>query len=108
MPAWACWYIGSRVTSRPSKTTLPPSASIRPIVMRKLVVLPAPLGPEQPDDLAAVHVEIDPVDHLAAAVPLFQPADLEQGHRSILLDRRSDPPVVVGRRVRADRLAVAR
>src|SRR3954447_6736274 len=41
-------YIGSLVTSRPSKRTLPPSQSIRPMVIRKLVVLPAPLGPSRP------------------------------------------------------------
>ncbi len=48
MPAQARWYIGSLVTSRPSNITWPASASIRPIVMRKLVVLPAPLGPSRP------------------------------------------------------------
>ena len=48
MPARARWYIGSRVTSRPSNMTVPPSESIRPMVMRKLVVLPAPLGPSRP------------------------------------------------------------
>ena len=48
MPARARRYIGSRVTSRPSNKTEPPSASIRPMVMRKLVVLPAPLGPSRP------------------------------------------------------------
>ena len=41
-------YIGERVTSLPSNKTVPPSASIRPIVIRKLVVLPAPLGPSRP------------------------------------------------------------
>ena len=48
MPARARRYIGSLVTSRSSKMTEPPSASIKPIVIRKLVVLPAPLGPSRP------------------------------------------------------------
>ena len=48
MPALARRYIGSRVTSRPSNLTVPPSESIRPMVIRKLVVLPAPLGPSSP------------------------------------------------------------
>ena len=55
--------------------------------MRKLVVLPAPLGPSRPDDLAPLDLVVDAVDDLAAAVPLFQSADLQEGHRSILLDR---------------------
>ena len=79
MPARARRYIGKRVTSRPSNMTVPPSASIRPIVIRKLVVLPAPLGPSRPDDLAALDLVVDAVDDLAAAIPFFQPADLQAG-----------------------------
>src|SRR3954464_14213424 len=48
MPSRARLYIGRLVTSCPSKSTFPPSALIRPIVIRKLVVLPAPLGPSKP------------------------------------------------------------
>ena len=52
--------------------TWPASGSIMPQVMRKLVVLPAPLGPKQPDDLAAFDVKVDAVDDAAAAVVLHQ------------------------------------
>src|SRR5438105_3458234 len=34
--------------SLPSNVTWPPSEAISPIVIRKLVVLPAPLGPSRP------------------------------------------------------------
>ena len=37
------------------------------------------VGPEQPDDLAPLDLVIDAVDHLAAAVPLLQAADLQAG-----------------------------
>ena len=46
-----------------------------PQVMRKVVVLPAPLGPKQPDDLAGLDLEIDAVDDAAAAVRLHQAAN---------------------------------
>jgi hypothetical protein len=39
------------------------------------------VGPEEADDLALVDVELDPVHHLATAVPLLQGADFQQGHR---------------------------
>ena len=43
--------------------------------------LARPVGPEQTDDLALVHLEVDAVDHLAASVPLLQATGFEQGHR---------------------------
>ena len=46
-----------------------------PQAMRKVVVLPAPLGPEQPDDLARVDFEVDAVDDAPAAVRLHQSAN---------------------------------
>lgn len=48
MPRRARWYMGRLETSLPSKETLPPSGSIMPMVMRKLVVFPAPLRPRRP------------------------------------------------------------
>ena len=48
MPARACLYIGMVVTSRPPNITCPASGLIMPIVMRKLVVFPAPLRPSSP------------------------------------------------------------
>src|SRR5438270_11720440 len=48
MPRRARWYIGSPVTSSPLNVTRPPLGAIWPVAMRKLVVLPAPLGPSSP------------------------------------------------------------
>ena len=76
-PSRARRYMGQWVTSMPLRMTLPASGSIMPQVMRKLVVLPAPLGPKQADDLAAIDAEIDAVDHAAAAVGLHQSLDFE-------------------------------
>ena len=45
--------------------------------MLKLVVLPAPFGPEEPDHLAGRHAERDPVHDLPAAVALHEPDGLE-------------------------------
>ena len=43
-----------------------------------MVVLPAPLGPEQPEDLAARDLEVDAADGLVLAVGLAQAADLDR------------------------------
>ena len=48
MPSRARLYMGSLVMSRSSKTTLPLSGVIMPMIMRKVVVLPAPLRPSRP------------------------------------------------------------
>ena len=48
MPERAWRYMGSMVTSLPSKATRPASGVIMPMVIRKLVVLPAPLRPSRP------------------------------------------------------------
>ena len=38
------------------------------------------VGTEQADDLPFLDLEIDPIDHLAAAVSLDQSFDLQDGH----------------------------
>ena len=48
MPRRARRYIGRLVTSSPLNMTWPPLGVIWPVAMRKLVVLPAPLGPSRP------------------------------------------------------------
>ena len=48
MPCRARLYMGMPVTSMPSKITAPSSGRIMPMVMRKVVVLPAPLRPRRP------------------------------------------------------------
>ncbi len=47
-PSRARRYMGQLVTSWPLSVTSPASGSIMPQVMRKEVVLPAPLGPSSP------------------------------------------------------------
>ena len=79
-PSAARRYMGQRVTSTPPSMTLPALGSIMPQVMRKLVVFPAPLGPKQADDLAALDLEINAVDDAAAAVGFDQSLDFEHGH----------------------------
>ena len=46
------------------------------------MVLPAPLGPEQPDDLALAEPDRDPVHHAAPAIALGELAPLEHAGRS--------------------------
>src|SRR4051794_33490444 len=47
-PSFARRYMGQLVTSCPASVTLPASGSIMPHAMRNVVVLPAPLGPNNP------------------------------------------------------------
>ena len=64
---------GQRVTSASSIEDRPPSACTRPMVMWKLVLLPAPLGPSRPTTSPRLHLEADAVDDRALAVDLHQP-----------------------------------
>src|SRR3990172_13429609 len=47
-PSFARRYIGQLVTSLSASVTRPASGSTMPQAMRKVVVLPAPLGPKRP------------------------------------------------------------
>ena len=47
-PSRARMYMGQLVMSTPLILTVPALGTIMPQVMRKLVVLPAPLGPKRP------------------------------------------------------------
>ena len=67
----------SRVTSMPRTLTSPPSGLRRPSRISTVVVLPAPFGPEQPEDLARRDLEVDAVDGLDVAVALGQAADAD-------------------------------
>ena len=82
--------MGQSVTSTPSSMTLPALGSIMPQVMRKLVVLPAPLGPSRPTISPLLDAEIDAVDHAAAAVDLHQSLDFEHGRVGWRLESGSD------------------
>ena len=79
-PSLARRYMGQRVTSTPLSVTRPWSGSIMPQVMRKLVVLPAPLGPSRPTISGVIDGEADAIDDLAAAVGLDEPFDFENRH----------------------------
>src|SRR4029450_4178155 len=48
MPLRARTYIGSSVTSLPSRSTRPESGDTRPTTIENVVVLPAPFGPSSP------------------------------------------------------------
>ncbi len=48
MPFRARMYIGSVVTSLPSRRTRPESGLVNPTTIAKVVVLPAPFGPSNP------------------------------------------------------------
>ena len=59
---------GAPGTTGSPKTWIAPAVGvISPTSMRRAVVLPAPFGPEQPDDLAALDAEADVVDGAVAA-----------------------------------------
>ncbi len=57
-----------------------------PQVMRNVVVLPAPLGPKQADDLAGLDLEVDAVDHAPAAVRFHQAANFKSDTCEVLHD----------------------
>ncbi len=48
-------------------------------IMRIVVVLPAPFGPEEAEDLAAAHLEVDAVDRHVVAEALRQRLGLDEG-----------------------------
>jgi hypothetical protein len=68
MPNRALLYIGSSVTSFPSKKTFPAVGVIIPIIIRKVVVLPAPLRPSRPTMLRCAIVIDTP---LTTALPEY-------------------------------------
>ncbi len=57
-------------------------------MLRKVVVLPAALGPEDHEELAGGDVQLDAIQRAYVAEALGQPADLQLGHLPVL----SQPP----------------
>ena len=51
-----------------------------PAMLRMVVVLPAPFGPDQPEDLARRHLEGEPLDGREVAIQLLQSLDFDHGH----------------------------
>ena len=54
----------------PSSVTPPLSAALSPSMISSVVVLPAPLGPEDPEELARTHLEAHTVDGTQIAIAL--------------------------------------
>ena len=77
---------GTPDMSAPSSMILPAVGCSKPAISRSVVVLPQPDGPEQGEELAAVHGEIDVV-HRDFGEPLGQrdQLDMPTGHRATSL-----------------------
>ena len=100
MPRRARWYIGRRLMSSPSKMTRPPSAGIMPMVILKLVVLPAPFLPRRPTISASLTLNDNVIDDLAAGVNLHKPGNVKEFHLrlSVIPIRPSKRPTNGARR----------
>ena len=76
--------------------------------MRNVVVLPAPFGPEQAEDLAAAHLEADVIDRGEGAELADQVAHLDHDSRSAASSRTpADRPIADGSRLRLPVAAAA-
>ena len=100
------WYGGSHVTSVPWSSIRPEVGCSKPPIIRRVVVLPQPDGPEEAEELALHDLEVDVVDRERVAVRLrdLDEPDVDVVHRwrSLLLRRaglalRSWAPPGVGR-----------
>ncbi len=68
-------------TSKPSTVTVPLVAGMKPVMMRMVVVLPAPLGPRKPRISPLARGERDVADRGEVAVALGQVANLDHPDR---------------------------
>ena len=76
--------------SWPSAVMLPADGVTMPQMMLMSVVLPAPFGPEQREDLAAADLEVDVLEGVeAGGVGLGQTRDGEYGHGGYVSERRA-------------------
>jgi len=70
-----------RLISSPRRRTVPEVAGVSPEMARSVVVLPAPVGADQGDDLPLVDVQADRAERLDAAVEDVDLLDVEnRGH----------------------------
>ncbi len=72
MPAWQRRCASSRVMSRPSSSTSPPSAARLPAIRLNKVDFPAPFGPMMPTASPAATLKSMP------SAALSEPKDLER------------------------------
>ena len=70
---------GRRRASMPQTSIAPASGSRSPMMHSTVVVLPAPFGPEEPEDLAVVDLEAHAARGFDAAVALVQIANADFG-----------------------------
>ena len=73
-------YIGRWVMSRASKATAPLSGVTMPRIMRKVVVLPAPLRPSRPTISSLGQHEADFINDASAVVTLDELCGFQQVH----------------------------
>jgi len=77
-------WAGRFVMSWPSKRMRPPSTGSEPDTQLMRVVLPDPLGADQPEPLARLHVQGQAVHRGEAAEALAEVLDFQNGvHRSV-------------------------
>ena len=88
------------MTSSPPTRTVPDVGSLKPAIIRSVVVLPQPDGPEQREELAARDVEVEVVDDGRAAEDLGQAAQADDRTGVAGSLRWSGVGVVIGVRLR--------
>ena len=91
-PMWRRTSPGCFTTSIPATVARPASGRASVVRIRTAVVLPAPFGPEQPEDGPGGHGQVHPGQGLGLAVPLRQALGLDHqfglvGHRCVLTGR---------------------
>ena len=90
---------GRSVMSLPSTVMLPESGYSKPAIMRSVVVLPQPRGPEEGDELAPLGGEDEVLDRGEGAELLLDVGQLQEAHAS--LAHQWAPPISM--RVRVSR-----
>ncbi|CAM5581341.1 hypothetical protein SFUMM280S_00662 [Streptomyces fumanus] len=74
-PDWATYPqarrtpAGSFARSHPATVAAPPVGGSSVVSIRRVVVLPAPVGPEEAEDLPLAHGQVDAAHGLDGAVP---------------------------------------
>ena len=76
-------YGGSHVTSWPCSSMRPEVGASKPPIIRRVVVLPQPDGPEQAEELAVTDLEVDVVDGDGVAERLDHVHELDVDGRHV-------------------------
>ena len=75
----------------PSISIVPALGGMKPAIMRKVVVLPQPDGPEQRHELARLQLQREVVDRLEVAEALADVPEDELAHVAVRLSMKSRP-----------------